>query len=100
MSFIDHLVQADRGHRLASGIVMPFMMPAVVIAGIQTMEYPATITFLACVAVALAALGLYHLLNRLVLRKMTIKKQTVIGAIGWAASIPALFLVAKFYLFK
>lgn len=100
MSFIDHLVQADRRHRLASGVVMPFLMPAVVIIGIETIGDPAAINFLVCVVVALAALGLYHLLSRLVLQKLTLKQQTMIGAIGWLSSIPALFLVAKFYLFK
>jgi len=100
MSFIDQQIQGDRRHRLASGIVMPLMMPAAVLSVIRMSKYSATVSFLVCVAIALAALGLYHLLSRFVLRKMTMKQQAIIGAIGWAASIPALFLVAKYYLFK
>lgn len=100
MSFIDHLASSDRRHKLASGVVMPFMMPAAVLAVTHMMDYPAAVSFLICAAVALAALGLYHLLSRLVLRKLTLKQQAIVGAIGWAASVPALFIVAKFYLFR
>ena len=100
MNFIDRQIQSDRRHKLASGVVMPFMMPAAVLAVIHMKEYPAAVLFLICVVVALAALGLYHLLSRLVFRKLTLKQQAIIGAIGWVVSIPALFLVARFYLFK
>jgi hypothetical protein len=100
MSFIDQQVQSDRRHKLASGVVMPFMMPAGVLAVTHMMEYPAAISFLICVVVALAALGLDQLLSRLVLRKLTLKQQAIIGAIGWVISVPVLFLVARFYLFK
>jgi hypothetical protein len=100
MSFIEQQVRSDRRHKLASGIVMPFMMPAAVLAVTHMMDYPAAVSFLICVVVALAALGLYHLLSRLVLRRLTLKQQAIIGAIGWITSVPALFIVAKFYLFK
>lgn len=100
MNFIDQQIQSDRRHKLASGVVMPFMMPAAVLAVIHMKEYPATVLFLICAVVALATLGLYHLCSRLLLRRLTMKQQAVIGAIGWVTSIPALFLVARFYLLK
>lgn len=100
MNFIDRQIQSDRRHKLASGVVMPFMLPAAVLAVINMKEYPAEVLFLICVVVALTALGFYHLLSRLVLKKLTLKQQAIIGAIGWVTSIPALFLVARFYLFK
>jgi hypothetical protein len=100
MSLVDQQIRSDRRHKLASGIVMPLMMPAAVFAVTRVLHYPAAVLVFVCVGVALAAFGLYRLLVRLFLRKLTLKQQAIAGAIGWAASVPALFIMAKFYLFR
>jgi hypothetical protein len=99
MSFIDRLARSDRRHKLASGIMMPVMMPVGGWAAMHMMNSPAVVSFLICVMVALSAFGLYNLLGRLFLRKLTLGQQALIGSIGWIASVPIFYLFAKYYLF-
>ena len=100
MNFVDRFVQSDRGNRLPIGVVMPLIMPLALLAVVRMLEYAGVVSFLICLLVTIVGFGIHYLLQRLFLGRLSMRQQSIIGIIGWFGSIPALFLVTKYYLLR